>query len=301
MNHYPIYPYYSKETKCEEKPVAFPPQHQPQQPGLETLMEPKPISENPSYTGSGKLNGKTAIITGGDSGIGRAVAISYAKEGADIAIAYLYEHEDAEDTKKRIEEIGKTCQLIPADLRFKDNCTKVVGETISTFGKVDILVNNIGVQYPQEKLTDISEEQLIHTFATNIFSFFFMSQAALPHLKPGSAIINTASITAYRGAKTLIDYSATKGAIVSFTRSFSMSVVDQGIRVNAIAPGPFWTPLIPSSYSAETVAVFGTDTPMKRAGQPFELAPAYVYLASQDSQFVTGETIHVNGGQFITS
>jgi NAD(P)-dependent dehydrogenase (short-subunit alcohol dehydrogenase family) len=301
MNNYPMYPYYGKETKCEEKPSAFPPQHQDQQPGLEYLMNPRPIYDNPSYTGSQKLQNKVAVITGGDSGIGRAVAVAFAKEGADIVIAYLYEQHDAEETKARIEQMGRKCIAIAADLRFKENCRKVVEQTIQAFGKLDILVNNIAVQYPQEKLTDISEEQLINTFATTIFSYFFMTQAALPHLKPGSSIINTTSITAYRGEKTLIDYSSTKGAIVSFTRSFSQNIVDQGIRVNAVAPGPIWTPLIPSSFSAERVTTFGTDTPMKRAGQPFELAPTYVYLASQDSQYVTGQTLHVNGGDFISS
>jgi NAD(P)-dependent dehydrogenase (short-subunit alcohol dehydrogenase family) len=301
MNHYPLYPYYSKETKCEEKPLTFPPQHQEQQPGLEYLMNPRPIFENPAYKGSSKLENKVAIITGGDSGIGRAVAVAFAKEGADVVIAYLYEHQDAEETKARVEQLGRRCMTIPTDLRFKENCTRVVDRTIETFGNLNILVNNCAVQYPQQKLTDISEEQLIHTFATNIFSYFFMTQAALPYLKAGSSIINTASITAYRGEKTLLDYSSTKGAIVSFTRSLSQNIVKEGIRVNAVAPGPIWTPLIPASFSAERVSTFGRDTPMKRAGQPFELAPAYVYLASQDSQYVTGETLHVNGGDYISS
>jgi NAD(P)-dependent dehydrogenase (short-subunit alcohol dehydrogenase family) len=301
MKDYPKYPYYSKETKCEEKPVAFPPQHQDQQPGLEYVMNPRPIYENPGYLGSEKLKDQVAIITGGDSGIGRAVAVAFAKEGADVAIVYLYEEQDAEETKARIEELGRKCLAIPADIRYKENCVKAVEQAFKTFGKIDIVVNNAAVQYPQERLTDISEEQLIHTFATNIFSYFFVTQAALPHLKEGSSIINTASITAYRGEKALIDYSSTKGAIVSFTRSLSQSLVNQEIRVNAVAPGPFWTPLIPSSFSAEKVSTFGTDTPMKRAGQPFELAPTYVYLASQDSQYVTGQTLHVNGGDFISS
>jgi NAD(P)-dependent dehydrogenase (short-subunit alcohol dehydrogenase family) len=301
MNNYPMYPYYSKETKCEEQPIAFPPQHQNQQPGLEYLMNPRPIYENPSYAGSQKLQNKVAIITGGDSGIGRAVAVAFAKEGADVVIVYLYEQQDAEETKTRIEQIGRKCLAFPTDIRYKENCTKVVEQTIKTFGKIDILVNNAAVQFPREKLTDISEEQLINTFATNIFSYFFMTQAALPHLKSDSSIINTASITAYRGEKTLIDYSSTKGAIVSFTHSLSQNVVKQGIRVNSVAPGPIWTPLIPSSFSAERVSTFGTDTPMTRAGQPFELAPTYVYLASQDSQYVTGQTLHVNGGDYISS
>jgi NAD(P)-dependent dehydrogenase (short-subunit alcohol dehydrogenase family) len=199
-------------------------------------MNPRPIFENPSYVGSQKLQNKVAIITGGDSGIGRAVAIAFAKEGADIAIAYLYEQQDADETKARIEQIGKRCLDIPTDLRYKENCTKVLEQTKQTFGQLDILINNAGVVYPQEKLSDISEEQLISTFATNIFSYFFMTQAAMPYLKPGSAIINTASIAAYRGEKTLIDYSSTKGAVVSFTRSLALSTVEQGIRVNAVAP-----------------------------------------------------------------
>jgi NAD(P)-dependent dehydrogenase (short-subunit alcohol dehydrogenase family) len=301
MNDYPVYPYYSQETKCEEQPIAFPPQHQEQQPGLEFLMDPRPIFDNPGYLGSNKLDNKTAIITGGDSGIGRAAAVAFAKEGADVVIAYLCEHQDAEETREIIEGLGRGCLLIPTDLRFKENCNKAVSQTIDTFGKLNILVNNCAVQYPQESVTDISEQQLIHTFATNIFSYFFMVQAAMPHLEHGSSIINTASVTAYRGEKTLIDYSSTKGAIVSFTRALANSAVDQGIRVNAVAPGPIWTPLIPSSMAPEDVAAFGTDVPMRRAGQPFELAPAYVYLASNDSLYVTGQTLHVNGAEFTSS
>ncbi|ULL15021.1 SDR family NAD(P)-dependent oxidoreductase [Paenibacillus sp. H1-7] len=301
MNPYPGYPYYSKEMVCEEQPITFPPQHQNQQPGLEYLMNPRPLFENPEYKGSGKLANKVAIVTGGDSGIGRATSIAFAKEGADVVIVYLYEVPDADETKQRIEQLGRRCLAIKTDLRHKSQSAQVVSQTLQAFGKLDVLVNNIGVQYPQQSILNISEEQLLHTFQTNIFSFFFMTQAALPHLKAGSSIINTASITAYQGSKELIDYSSTKGAIVTFTRSLSMSLVDQQIRVNAVAPGPIWTPLIVSSYSAEEVSRFGSDTAMKRAGQPFELAPAYVYLASDDSRFVTGETIHVNGGAFITS
>ncbi|MDF2934738.1 MAG: yhdF [Paenibacillaceae bacterium] len=301
MDCYPVYPYFSKKKMWKEEPVSFPPQHQPVQPGLEYVMNPLPIFENPAYRGSGKLAGRTAIISGGDSGIGRATAIAFAKEGAHLVIPYLYEERDAEETRARIEELGGSCVLMRVDLTAKKACQEVVDCAIATFGRLDILVNNIGVQYPQEKLTDITEEQLEHTFRTNIFSYFFMTQAALPHLKSGSSIVNTASITAYQGEKTLLDYSSTKGAVVSFTRSLALNVVEQGIRVNAVAPGPIWTPLIPSSFSAARVSRFGTDTPMKRAGQPFELAPAYVYLASDDSRYVTGETIHVNGGDFITS
>jgi NAD(P)-dependent dehydrogenase (short-subunit alcohol dehydrogenase family) len=301
MNPYPVYPYYGKEVKCKEQPVSFPPQHQARQPGLEYLMTPQPIFENPSYIGSHKLHNQVALITGGDSGIGRAAAIAFAKEGADVAIAFLYEQKDADDTKSRIEQLGRRCLPICADLRSKSACEAVVGQTVQTFGKIDILVNNIAVQYPQERLIDISEEQLEQTFRTNIFSYFFMSQSALPYLKPGSAIINTASITAYSGEKALIDYSSTKGAIVSFTRSLALSLVQQGIRVNAVAPGPIWTPFIPATFPVDRLTTFGRDTPMKRAGQPFELAPTYVYLASDDSKYVTGETLHVNGGDFITS
>lgn len=299
---HPVYTYFGKETVCKEQPIAFPPQHQDRQPGLESLMNPRPISEDPEYRGSGKLQDKIAIITGGDSGIGKATAIAFAKEGADLVIPYLYETSDAEETQARIEQLGRRCLLIKTDLRFKEHCSSVVKDTLSTFGKLDILINNHAVQYPQDSILDISEEQLYYTYQTNIFPFFFMTQAALPHLHRGSSIINTASITAYQGAKDLIDYSSTKGAIVSFTRSLALSLVDQGIRVNAVAPGPIWTPLIPSSYSAEKVKVFGTNTPMKRAGQPYELAPAYVYLAnSKDSSYVTGECIHVNGGDMVTT
>lgn len=298
----PMYPYYSSKTVCREQPLTFPPQHQPRQPGLETLMVPTPISENPAYVGSGKLKGKVAIITGGDSGIGRAAAIAFAKEGADLAIVYLYEHQDAQATKRRVEELGQRCLLIPGDLRQEAFSKTVVEHALHHFGTIDVLVLNQGVQYPQTKgIEDISSEQLHQTYATNIFPHFYMTRAALPYLKPGSTIISTASITAYAGAPLLIDYSSTKGAIVSFTRSLALSLVDKGIRVNAVAPGPIWTPLIPSSYSAEYVSTFGMETPMKRAGQPFELAPVYVFLASDDSSFVTGQTIHVNGGAMITS
>ncbi|ASA25362.1 SDR family oxidoreductase [Paenibacillus donghaensis] len=297
----PTYPYYSQQTVCTEQPVAFPLQHQERQPGLESLMNPLPISEDKQLCGSGRLNSKVALITGGDSGIGKAAAIAFAKEGADVAIAYLYEDSDAEVTQRRIEELGQRCLRIETDLRYKANCTLAVEHTVRTFGKLDILVNNHGVQYPQDSILDISEEQLYQTFQTNIFPFFYLTQAALPHLCQGSAIINTASITAYAGRKDLIDYSSTKGAIVSFTRSLALSLADQGIRVNSVAPGPVWTPLIPSSFSAEQVSVFGTETPFKRAAQPYELAGAYLYLAGPDSTYVTGTCIHVNGGDMVTS
>lgn len=295
-------PYIGSKTECKEQPIAFPPQHQNCQPGLESLMSPRPISEDPAYRGSGKLDGKVAIVTGGDSGIGKATAIAFAKEGADLVIPYLYETSDAEVTKQRIESLGRRCLLMKIDLRYKKNCETVVSETLACFGKVDVLVNNHAVQYVQHSILDITEEQLYHTYQSNIFPFFFMIQAALPHMKSGASIINTASITAYEGFKELIDYSSTKGAIVSLTRSLALSLVDQGIRVNSVAPGSVWTPLIPSSFSADEVAVFGTNSPMKRAAQPYELAPAYVYLASSiTSSFVTGQAIHVNGGEMVTS
>lgn len=298
---YPSYPYYGSEVQCKNVPLSFPPQHQSRQPGMEYLMVPRPISENPAYQGSGKLRGKIALITGGDSGIGRAVAFAFAKEGADIVIAYLDEHQDAMETKQRIEQLGRRCLALAIDLRADEAPGEVIRQTIGTFGKLDVLVNNHGVQFPQESLLDISNEQLLNTFQTNILSYFRMVKAALPHLKAGSTIINTASVTAYRGEKTLIDYSSTKGAVVSFTRSLSLNLVGQGIRVNGVAPGPIWTPLIPSSFSAERVKVFGTEVPMKRAGQPFELAPAYVYLASDDSGYVSGQILHVGGGEMVES
>lgn len=282
-------------------PSSFPPQHQPIQPGIEALMNPRPIFDNPNYKGSDKLKDKVAIITGGDSGIGRAVSLAFAKEGADIVIVYLYEHEDAEETKNLVESQGSRCLLIAGDLKKEDFCKKIVDDTIKTFGKLDILVNNAAIQFYKPNLLDITAKQLEDTFRTNVFPLFFVTQAALPYLKPGSSIINTASVTAYRGNKDLIDYSSTKGAIVSFTRALAINLVSQGIRVNGVAPGPVWTPLIPSSYPAEEVEKFGKDSPMDRAAQPVELAPAYVYLASEDSTYVTGEIIHVNGGSFVAT
>lgn len=298
---YPAYPYFGYEKKCGYVPMTFPPQHQTIQPGIESAMVPRPIYDNPYYRGSGKLSGKAAVITGGDSGIGRAVAVAFAKEGADVAIVYLYERSDADETKAAVEKYGRPCLLIEGDLRHEQFAAKAVRDVLSCFGHIDILVNNIGVQFPQKSILDISGEQLENTYRTNIFSFFYMTKAVLPHLKRGSAIINTASITAYQGNKELIDYSSTKGAIVSFTRSLSLSLEPHGIRVNAVAPGPTWTPLIVSSYSAEEVKSFGLEVPMKRAAQPFELAPAYVYLASDDSGNVSGQVVHVNGGAMVES
>lgn len=282
-------------------PTQFPPQHQKEQPGLEFEMNPLPIFDDPCYVGSHKLLDKVALITGGDSGIGRAVAIAFAKEGAKLAISYLYEEEDARKTKSIIESYGGQCLLLPGDLRDKNHCEQMVKTTYEHYGALDILINNAAVQFPQDHFENISQVQLETTFSINVFPIFYVTQAALSYMKSGSTIINTASITAYEGNAKLIDYSATKGAIVAFTRSLSTALVDRGIRVNAVAPGPIWTPLIVSSFSAQEVAQFGSDTPMKRAGQPVELAPAYVYLASNDSSYVTGQVLHVNGGTIVGS
>lgn len=285
-------------TTTQPKTV-IPPQHQNQQPGIESQMEPIPEFDNPAYKAAGKLKDKVALITGGDSGIGRAVAIAYAKEGADVVLVYLNEHGDAEETKRHIENVGRKCLHIEGDIGDEKFCQQIINQTVQEFGKLDILVNNAAEQHPQQNIEDITSEQLERTFRTNIFSFFYLTKAAIKHLKAGSAIINSTSVTAYHGHEKLLDYSATKGAIVTFTRSLSLQLHDKGIRVNAVAPGPIWTPLIPSTFSEEDVATFGSNTPMKRAGQPSELAASYVFLASEDSSYMAGQVLHVNGGTIV--
>ncbi|WP_273834602.1 SDR family oxidoreductase [Guptibacillus sedimenti] len=278
-----------------------PAQHQNHQPGSEKQMNPLPLTEDQDYKGSGKLTSKVALITGGDSGIGEAAAIAYAKEGAHVAIVYLDEHEDAQNTKKQIEDEGTQCLLLPGDIGDELFAISVIKQVIDHFGQLDILINNAAEQHPKQSIEEITAEQLEKTFRTNVFSMFYLTKAALPHLKKGSAIINTSSVTAYEGNEQLIDYSSTKGAITTFTRSLAKSLVGKGIRVNSVAPGPIWTPLIPSTFSAEKVKNFGTNTPMGRPGQPEELAAAYVLLGSDDSSYMTGQTIHINGGQYVTS
>lgn len=245
------------------------------------------------------MNGMIAVITGGDSGIGRAVAVAMAEEGARILISYLNEHKDVEETARLVKEQGGEILLVPGDIRKETHCRKIIAKAVNKYGGVDILVNNAAVQFPQEKIEDITPQQLLQTFQTNIFSQFYLCQAALPHMKKGSAIINTTSVTAYRGSPHLLDYSATKGAIVSFTRSLSALVIKKGIRVNAVAPGPIWTPLIPATFPAKKVAKFGSDVPMKRAGEPAEVASCYIFLASKDSSYITGQVLHPNGGEII--
>lgn len=288
-----------QESIIRGKSTPQPPQHQDHQPGRESLMSPKPHAEDFSQHSSDKLRGKVALISGGDSGIGRAVAIAYAKEGADVGILYLDETDDATETCQIVKKWGQRCYMLAGDLGDPSFCRKAVKQMVAHFGRLDILVNNAGEQHPQDHLEEITSSQLERTFRTNIFSMFYLTQAALPHLKKGSAIINTSSVTAYRGSAELLDYAATKGAIVAFTRSLSSQLVDQGIRVNGVAPGPIWTPLIPASFDAEHVANFGSNVPMKRVGQPEEVAPSYVFLASDDASYMTGQFLHPNGGEII--
>jgi NAD(P)-dependent dehydrogenase (short-subunit alcohol dehydrogenase family) len=275
-----------------------PPQEQDRQPGRETEMVPRPEFE-PRYPGSGRLAGKTALITGGDSGIGRAVSVLFAREGANIAIVYLEEDEDATTTKALIEKEGQSCLTIKGDIASSKFCAEAVAHTMKKFGRLDVLVNNAAEQHEKEDVEEISEEQLVRTFRTNLFGYFFMVQAALPHMKRGSTIVNTTSVTAYRGHHTLVDYSSTKGAIVSFTRSLAQQLAKDGIRVNGVAPGPIWTPLIPASFSASKVQEFGKNVPLGRAGQPNEVAPCHLFLACDDSSYMTGQVLHPNGGEMV--
>jgi NAD(P)-dependent dehydrogenase (short-subunit alcohol dehydrogenase family) len=275
--------------------------HEDGLPGHESKLTPKPDWE-PRYPGSGRLEGKVAIVTGADSGIGRAVAALYAREGADVAIFYLCEHDDAEKTKRIVEGEGRRAILVPGDLGDKAFCEAAVQKVVDTFGGLDVLVNNAGEQHPDKDIKDITEEQLKRTFQTNIFSMFFMVQAALPHFKEGAAIINCTSITMYKGSPGLLDYSSTKGAITAFTRSLSQNLIDQKIRVNAVAPGPIWTPLNPSGgQPPEKIGDFGKDTPMKRPGQPNEVAPAFLFLACEDSSYMAGQVLHPNGGTVVNA
>jgi NAD(P)-dependent dehydrogenase (short-subunit alcohol dehydrogenase family) len=268
-------------------------------PGKTKLMGKKPEDEMKRYIGSGKLKNKVALITGGDSGIGRAVAVAFAKEGATICIIYLNEHEDAHKAETLIKATGQDACVMAGDIGHEQFCKVAVEKVIKKFGRLDIVVNNAGEQHPQDSIEDISEKQLEKTFRTNIFGMFFITKAALKHLKKGSSIINTASVTAYKGNPQLLDYSSTKGAVVSFTRSLSLMLAAKKIRVNGVAPGPIWTPLIPSTFPKEKVKTFGKDTPLQRPGQPDEVAPSFVFLASDDSSYITGQILHPNGGEII--
>jgi NAD(P)-dependent dehydrogenase (short-subunit alcohol dehydrogenase family) len=284
--------------KSEKEKKVRKPQSQAR-PGKESKMSPEPVYDNPKSLGSGKLSGKVAVITGGDSGIGRAVSILFAKEGADVAVVYLSEDEDAKLTKQEVEKYNRKCVLYSGDVAKEKFCMSVIEKIAKEFGRIDVLVNNAAVQYDAEGLEEISTNQLVKTFTTNIFAYFWLSKAVLPHFKKGCSIINTASVTAYRGSKHLIDYASTKGAIVSFTRSLASNLIDKGIRVNAVAPGPIWTPFIVSAFKPQDVAKFGSDSPMKRAGEPVEVAPSYLFLASEDASYITGQVLHPNGGEII--
>jgi NAD(P)-dependent dehydrogenase (short-subunit alcohol dehydrogenase family) len=295
--NYPIYPYIGTTQRVVTTPITFPAQHQNRQPGLEWMMQPRPIFDYPGYVGCNKLKGRVAIITGGDSGIGRAVAAVYAKEGAHLTIMYLDEHQDANETKQYVDSLGARCLLLAGDLKDPATSSEAVEQTIKAYGRLDIVVNNAAVQPYTNSILDVSDEQLDNTFRTNVYPLFYMTKAALPYLQPGSSIISTTSRVAYEGDENVIDYAASKGAVVSFTRTMAMSLVKKGIRVNAVAPGPTWTPLTVSTYPAENQLTFGADLPMGRASQPFEIAPAYVHLASSETAYVTGQVLHVNGGK----
>jgi len=284
--------------KCTKFKVEFPPQEQEVQPGMEYLMNPRPIFDNPNYKPSGKLKNKVAIITGGDSGIGRAVAVAYIKEGAKVVLPYYNEHRDAQETKEYIEKLGGTCMLLSGDIKDKNFCDYIINETLRCFGKIDILVNNAAVQFQQKSLLDISDEQFDYTMKTNIYSIFYLTKRALKYMCPGASIINVSSVTTFYGEPELIDYVTSKGAIIGFTRSLATNLADKYIRVNAVAPGYFWTALQPACWEKEKIPTLGADAPMKRAGQTYELAPTFVFLASDDSSYVTGQTMHINGGLF---
>lgn len=289
----------SKPRKAARK--QRPAQKQKRQPGIEAQMSPRPVAENPFFQQGEKLHGRVALITGGDSGIGRAVALAFAREGADVAVLYLNEKKDAEETARLVREKGKRCLLIQGDIARESHCRKAVAATVAEFGQLDILVNNAAEQHPRKSVADITAKQLKRTFETNVFPLFFLTSACLPHLEKSEhpAIINTTSVTAYRGSPELLDYSATKGAVVSFTRSLATSLAPGKIRVNAVAPGPIWTPLIAATFPAEKVAVFGSDSPMGRAGEPWECAECYVFLAGEASSYITGQVLHPNGGEII--
>ncbi|BDS07150.1 NAD(P)-dependent oxidoreductase [Oceaniferula spumae] len=289
------------KSKKESDKQLRPAQNQDRQPGRESEMEPLPEYENPDLKGSDRLKGKVALITGGDSGIGRAIAVAFAREGADVAIVYIEEDADAKKTAELVSEKGRTCLNLKCDISKQKNCEKAVNDTVEKFGRLDVLINNAAEQHPQDSISEISEKQLKKTFETNVYPLFYFTQAALLHLeKSGSgAIINSTSVTAYRGSPHLLDYSATKGAIVSFTRSLAGGLAQKKIRVNAVAPGPIWTPLIPATFSPDQVAEFGADTPLERAGHPWECAECYLFLAGAESSYITGQVIHPNGGEIV--
>jgi len=286
------------QMQRKKRPVR-PEQKQPRQPGLEDKMKPRPEAAIKAMPTELKLAGKVAVVSGGDSGIGRAVALAFANEGADVAIFYLNEHRDAKETVQAVEMVRRRALAIAGDVGSEAFCKRSIAHVMKKFGRLDIVVNNAGEQHPRDRIENITARQLERTFRTNIFSFFYLTKAALPHLKKGGTIINTTSVTAYRGSASLIDYSSTKGAIVSFTRSLAHSLVRRGIRVNAVAPGPIWTPLIPATFPGEKVETFGSDVPLGRAGQPNEVAPCYVFLASEDSSYMTGQVLHPNGGEIV--
>lgn len=289
----------NQQQDDQDQHTLVPPQTQPHQPGVESAMRPRPQTEGKNYRAAGKLQRKIALITGGDSGIGSAAAIAFAKEGADITITYLDEQQDADHTRKMVEQQGRQCLVLAGDIGEESFCEALIAEVIARFGQLDILVNNAAEQHSTDRIEDISSDQLERTFRTNIFAMFYLTRAAMPYLKKGARIINTTSVTAYRGSSHLLDYSSTKGAIVSFTRSLSQQLAPRGIHVNAVAPGPVWTPLIPSSSPPEQSAQFGTHVPLGRPAQPEEIAPCYVFLASEDACYMTGQVLHPNGGEVI--